>query len=56
LTGEVRFSERSGVYSRVVPLPSNIAPDKIQAKLENGVLAVTVPKGVPSVKKSITIS
>ncbi|KAI8881984.1 HSP20-like chaperone [Backusella circina FSU 941] len=54
---EIRFSERSaGGYSRDVPLPSNIAPDKIQAKFENGVLVVTVPKGVPSVKKSITIS
>lgn len=53
-----RFTARKfGVFSRTIPLPSNVAAaEKIEAKLENGVLAIIVPKGTPSVTKSITIS
>ncbi|KAG1069253.1 hypothetical protein G6F42_026275 [Rhizopus arrhizus] len=55
--GNARFTERTlGAFSRTISLHNNVSVDKIQAKLENGVLAITVPKGVPSVKKSITIN
>ncbi|KAI7903586.1 HSP20-like chaperone [Cokeromyces recurvatus] len=54
---KARFKERKfGIFSRVIPLHSNVAVEKIEAKLENGILTITVPKGVPSVTKSITIN
>ncbi|KAI9484107.1 MAG: hypothetical protein EXX96DRAFT_165554 [Benjaminiella poitrasii] len=53
---KARFTERKfGVFSRIIPLHSNVAVEKIEAKLENGILAITVPKGVPSITKSIDI-
>ncbi|CAO3653776.1 unnamed protein product [Mucor fragilis] len=55
--GNARFTERTlGAFSRTISLHNNVSVDKIKAKLENGVLTITVPKGVPSVKKSITIN
>ncbi|KAL9550777.1 hypothetical protein MBANPS3_004561 [Mucor bainieri] len=47
--GNARFTERTlGAFSRTISLHSNVSVDKIKAKLENGVLTITVPKGVPS--------
>lgn len=55
--GNARFIERTfGTFSRTILLDKNISVDKVKAKLENGVLSITVPKGIPSVKKSITIN
>ncbi|GAN05609.1 heat-shock protein [Mucor ambiguus] len=55
--GNACFTERTlGAFSRTISLHNNVSVDKIKAKLENGILAITVPKGVPSVKKSITIN
>lgn len=55
--GNARFTERTfGSFSRTILLHNNVSIDKIKAKLENGILSITVPKGVPSVKKSITIN
>ncbi|CEP19789.1 hypothetical protein [Parasitella parasitica] len=55
--GNVRFTERTlGAFSRTILLHNNVSVDKIEAKLENGVLCIIVPKGVPSIKKSITVN
>jgi HSP20 family protein len=49
-TGEVsdenfyRFERRYGTFSRGVGLPQGVDQDKIQARYENGVLEVRVPK------------
>ncbi|MGB9694367.1 MAG: Hsp20/alpha crystallin family protein [Caldisericaceae bacterium] len=44
-----------GSFSRVLPLPAKVEPDKAQAKFENGVLEITVPKA-ETAKKSKEIS
>lgn len=45
-------SERSyGSFRRAFTLPDNVAPDKISATFENGVLKVTLPKSAASPAK-----
>jgi len=45
-------SERSyGSFRRAFTLPDNVAPDKISAAFENGVLKVTLPKSAASPAK-----
>ena len=39
-----RIERSHGEFSRVLPLPSSIDETKIDAKFENGVLKITVPK------------
>ena len=40
-----RLSERSyGAFERLVELPGDADPDKIDAKFKNGVLKITLPK------------
>ncbi len=38
---EERFA---GSFKRVIPLPAEVDPEKAQAKFENGVLEITLPK------------
>ncbi len=51
--------ERSEVsYYRTLPLPEKIVPEKVKAKLTDGILNITLPKSKPTPKpkkKSITI-
>jgi len=51
--------ERSEVsYYRTLPLPEKIVPDKVRAKLTDGILNITLPKSKPTPKpkkKSVTI-
>lgn len=55
-SSKTRFTERTlGAFRRTIPLDINANTENIKAKLENGLLSITVPKGVPSVKKSIVI-
>jgi HSP20 family protein len=50
------FCERSyGTFLRTIPLPVAIDADKIEAKLDKGVLEVLVPKGAEAKKKKIEI-
>jgi HSP20 family protein len=45
-----------GKFSRVIPLPSEVDPEKAEAKFENGVLEITAPKVKPAKKvKEITL-
>ncbi|GIU94264.1 MAG: heat-shock protein [Gaiellaceae bacterium] len=39
-----RFERRYGTFSRAVGLPQGVDPDKVQARYENGVLEIRVPK------------
>jgi HSP20 family protein len=44
----VHFSERSfGTFQRSLRLPFQVNPDQVQARFENGVLSVTLPKTQP---------
>ena len=46
--GSARYTERRhGRFERVYGLPKGGVPDKTQAKFENGVLEVTIPKKEP---------
>jgi HSP20 family protein len=39
-----RSERRYGSFSRVIPLASDIEPDKAEAKFKKGVLHITIPK------------
>jgi len=52
----VHFSERSfGTFQRSFRIPFRINPDQVQAKFENGVLTVTLPKGQQSQSHRIQV-
>lgn len=55
--GRVLFSERSpsGRLSRQIRLPKNIDTDHISARMENGLLDITIPKSEFSQTKFISI-
>ena len=47
--------ERSGGYFRRVRLPESIAADEIEAKVENGLLTVRIPKAEDARPKKIEV-
>ncbi|KAG0173911.1 hypothetical protein DFQ29_007678 [Apophysomyces sp. BC1021] len=53
----VRYQERRyGTYSRTVPIPDSVERDKIDAKFEDGVLNISLPKGAGSKPRKINIA
>jgi len=52
----IRSERYVGNYQRKIILPENIDAENISAKLENGVLYLTVPKKEPKPRKEIVIS
>ncbi len=46
---------RHGEFRRVLPLPSTIDESKIEAKVENGVLKVSIPKSEEAKAKHIEV-
>ncbi len=53
----VRYQERRyGTYSRTIPLPDSVDRDKIDAKFQDGVLNLFLPKGEAAKPKKITIA
>ncbi|MBJ6117180.1 Hsp20/alpha crystallin family protein [Pontibacter sp. BT310] len=70
ITGERRFEKSEGdgrryqmletqygTFNRTFYLPDNVNPDKIKARMENGILMVTVPKDEhKTMKRQITIA
>lgn len=65
ITGEIKEPERKGVVRRQsrrtgrfayrVSLPSHVEPEKVEAKLDGGVLKVTVPKSERAPRRRIEI-
>ncbi|MEM0231327.1 MAG: Hsp20/alpha crystallin family protein [Candidatus Woesearchaeota archaeon] len=55
--GTYLYESRSQSFYRHIPLPKEVIPDKADAKFENGVLEVEIPKAHPelSEKKKIAI-
>ena len=47
-----RIERRSGSFHRSMTLPFDIDPDKVQASVKAGVLAVTIPKPPEAVTKA----
>lgn len=50
-----RRERESGRFSRVITLPGEINPDKVEANMVNGVLTVVVPKAEASKPRQITV-
>jgi HSP20 family protein len=51
-----RREREAGKFSRVIGLPGDINTDKVDAKLANGMLTVTIAKAEASKPKQITIN
>ena len=45
-----------GTFRRIIPLPSSVQPDKVEAVYHEGILEVTLPKTPEAKPKKITIS
>jgi HSP20 family protein len=55
---EAKYHRRerdAGKFSRIVGLPSEIDPDKIEASLVNGILTVVVPKAQAAKPRQISV-
>lgn len=50
-----RREREAGKFSRMVSLPNEIDPDKVEASLVNGILTVVVPKVQAAKPRQITI-
>jgi HSP20 family protein len=50
-----RQERRVGSFSRVIRLPVEVNPEKVQASLKDGVLTVTLPKAETAVPRKITV-
>ena len=56
--GNVKYHRRereAGKFSRIISLPGEIDPDKVSAKMENGVLTVVIPKAETAKPRQITV-
>ena len=54
----VRYHRRereAGTFSRVVALPGEVDADKVEARHEQGILTVVIPKAEASKPKQITV-
>ena len=52
----LRSEKRFGKFSRAFSLPQNVNTEAIQARFENGVLEIAIPKEEKSQARKITIS
>jgi HSP20 family protein len=50
-----RREREAGMFSRVVGLPSEIDPDKVEANMVNGILTVVVPKAQAAKPRQISV-
>jgi HSP20 family protein len=51
-----RREREAGKFSRVLTMPSDIDSDRIEARLENGVLTVMVPKAEAAKPRQIKVN
>ncbi|MBD2253727.1 Hsp20/alpha crystallin family protein [Nostoc parmelioides] len=54
--GITRSEFRYGKFQRVIPLPSLIQNDKVQAEYKNGILRLTVPKAESERNKVVKVN
>ena len=50
-----RREREAGTFSRMIGLPGEVDTDKVEAKLENGILTILVPKAEIAKPKQITV-
>jgi HSP20 family protein len=50
-----RREREEGKFSRMIGLPGEINPDKVEAKLKNGILTVVIAKSEATKPKQITV-
>jgi HSP20 family protein len=51
-----RIERTYGTFTRSFALPTQVSPEKVEAKFDNGVLSVTVPKAEQAKPRRIVIS
>jgi HSP20 family protein len=51
-----RIERTYGTFTRSFALPTQVSPEKVEAKFENGVLSLTVPKAEQAKPRRIAIS
>lgn len=54
--GMTRSEFRYGKFQRVIPLPSLVQNDKVQAEYKNGILRLTVPKAESERNKVVKVN
>jgi HSP20 family protein len=50
-----RRERESGEFSRLIGLPTDINPDKVEASMKNGVLTIVLPRAEASKPKQINV-
>ena len=50
-----RIERRCGEFRRVIPLPAEVDTEKVEAKVEGGVLTVTVPKTAAAKPRQVPV-
>jgi HSP20 family protein len=51
-----RFERTYGMFERTFALPNTVDPDKVEARYENGVLFVTIPKAERAKPREIRVN
>lgn len=51
-----RREREAGTFSRMIGLPGEVDTDKVEARLENGILTIMVPKAEIAKPKQISVS
>ena len=51
-----RREREAGTFSRMIGLPGDVATDKVESKLENGILSIVVSKAEVAKPKQISVS
>ncbi|HMK50112.1 MAG TPA: Hsp20/alpha crystallin family protein [Thermodesulfovibrionales bacterium] len=51
-----RMERSYGSFSRTIPLPSEIDPDKVKAEFKKGILSISLPKTAKAIKDMKKIS
>jgi HSP20 family protein len=51
-----RREREAGTFSRMIGLPGEVGTGKVEAKLENGILSILIPKAEIAKPKQITVS
>ncbi|MBW4506434.1 MAG: Hsp20/alpha crystallin family protein [Scytonematopsis contorta HA4267-MV1] len=54
--GMVRSEFHYGKFERIIPLPTHVQNDKVQAEYKNGVLTLTLPKLEGEKRKAVKIN
>jgi len=53
--GVIRSEFRYGSFQRVIPLPTRVQNDKVEAEYKNGILNLTLPKAEAEKNKVVTV-